>query len=516
MKIILCSALLFILISTSQIYSQSDEMTDRELISLPQGLGLSNQMKYSYDVNKEQVIFEDWLNIDYRRGIFTAGIRLEVFQPNDPNPAISRGKERYTDVAYKYFDIELGDVEEGLKLTAGNFYSLFGRGLILKSYEDRNIRIENNLLGFKIEGRYADFRLTALSGMAENADAERKDILQAVDLEYRGLNFLRLGGSFAANTPEGNVARTRLAAFRIQPSIWNFDFYGEYGIKQNDDIKLSVFNDKRAIIGNAFYGNGSFFYGSFSVTGEYKYYDNYSFTSNDGTIFYNTPPAGRKDYTYILLNRHPSALNQSNEQGFQVDINYNLSFDTYFNVLYGQTETLPASSFYQRVLNTNNPVLIKHKEVFVQGIHSWNDKFATIAAFGYSEEREANTKNLTPIVEARYYFDAINTFKVIIEHQHTTDRTTTEQYFTDVITLEYLRSPKLSIALVSELQTKEPTPDRKVRRLWSFLQVGYKFGSHTDVSVLFGTRQAGNICIGGVCRFEPEFSGVELRMFTRL
>jgi hypothetical protein len=33
---------------------------------------------------------------------------------------------------------------------------------------------------------------------------------------------------------------------------------------------------------------------------------------------------------------------------------------------------------------------------------------------------------------------------------------------------------------------------------------------------LVGSRQAGNICIGGVCRYEPEFRGIELKMNTRL
>jgi hypothetical protein len=81
--------------------------------------------------------------------------------------------------------------------------------------------------------------------------------------------------------------------------------------------------------------------------------------------------------------------------------------------------------------------------------------------------------------------------------------------------LEYLRSPKLNISIVSELQTKEPQPGRMVRKYWGFIQLGYKIGEHTDASLLIGTRQAGNICIGGVCRYEPEFSGVELKMFTR-
>jgi hypothetical protein len=97
-----------------------------------------------------------------------------------------------------------------------------------------------------------------------------------------------------------------------------------------------------------------------------------------------------------------------------------------------------------------------------------------------------------------------------------TNRTTDEQYFDDVITLEYLRSPKFSVSVVSEMQTTEPEAGRKIRKFWNFIQFAYQLGEHTDISLLVGSRQAGNICIGGVCRYEPEFKGVELKMQTRL
>ena len=56
--------------------------------------------------------------------------------------------------------------------------------MVLKSYEDRSIRIDNNLLGVKLTGKYAGFVLTGLSGSAANASNERTDILHAADLEY--------------------------------------------------------------------------------------------------------------------------------------------------------------------------------------------------------------------------------------------------------------------------------------------------------------------------------------------
>ena len=96
---------------------------------------------------------------------FQQEIRFDLFQPNDPSPSVNRGKIRYADIGFKYLKAEIGNAEEGGEITVGNYYALFGRGMILKSYEDRNIRIDNNLLGVKLTGRYGGFILNALTGM---------------------------------------------------------------------------------------------------------------------------------------------------------------------------------------------------------------------------------------------------------------------------------------------------------------------------------------------------------------
>ena len=517
-QVVLFILFTFIIALTGKVSAQSDgNFLNGGNYILPEGLGLSNQMKYSYDQNIKQEIFEDWLNLDYSKGIFSTGIRFETFQPNDPNPSISRGKTRFAGIDYKYVKLDIGDVEEGIDFTVGNFYELFGRGLVLKSYEDRNIRVDNNLLGVKLTGKFEGFVLNALTGMPENSNAERKDILHAFDLEYRGLKKLKVGFTFASNQPDvDGAARTRLMSLRLEPSIWNFDFYGEFGVKQNDDDKQTYFSkSKSAIVGKAIYGGTNFYLGSLALSGEYKYYDNFNFQSGDGTVQYNTPPSLRKEYTYVLLNRHPSPLNAADEQGFQVETDYNINDDNSINASYGLTKTLPATSYYQEIQGSNLPVRTQLEETYIQATHEWGDVFTTIAAFGYNKELDTDTKNFTPILENRFYFDEINTLKLTIEHQQTTVNSTTEKYFDDVITLEYLRSPKFNASIVSEMQTREPDPGRKIRKFWNFIQFGYKIGNHTDISLLFGSRQAGNICIGGVCRYEPEFSGVELRTFTR-
>lgn len=508
--------LCLMIIITAPLYSQDSTETksDKET-SLPAGLSLLNQLKYSNDSQRNLEIFEDWFNLDYRFDIFTAGIRLVSFQPKDPT--VAGLKRKYTDIDFKYLKVDIGDAEEGLEVTAGNFYAMFGRGLVLKSYEDRNIRIDNNLLGVKVTGGYMGFTLSALSGMPENLNAERVDVLHAFDLEYGGFNPIKAGFTFASNQPPNDAAaQTRIVSFRILPRIWNFDFYSEYAIKQNKDQQQQYFNNSRSIIGKAYYGSMNFFYNSFSFFGEYKYYDNFLFGTADNSVNYNTPPSARKDYSFILLNRHPSPLNQNNEQGYQLEAIYTVNESIFLTAVYGLTKTLSTTSFYQMINNSNLPEMIQLKESLLQADITWNSSLSTIAAVAYNEELATNTVNITPILENRFFFADVNSINFIIEHQQTRNRTTLEHYYEDVFTLEYLRAPKFSVSLVSEMDTHEPDPGRIVRTFWNFIQFGYNIFGHTDLSLLFGSRQAGAICIGGVCRYEPEFHGIELKMLTRL
>lgn len=484
--------------------------------SLPEGIGISNHFEYSYDYRDRIEILENWFNFDYSAENYSAGFRFEIFQPNDPNPAVNRGKNRYADLAFKYLSVNFSDENSGAKITIGNFYEMLGYGLILKSYEDRNIRIDNNLLGIKINAYYKDLKLIVLSGMPENSNAERKDVLHAIDAEYKFMNELRGGFTFASNRPANTSAATsRFLSFRILPRYGNLQLYSEYGLKYNNDIKANNFNNEKDVIGSAFYGNMNFFYESFSVAAEFKNYDNYLFQTSDGTVNYNTPPAVRKEYTYMLLNRHPSPLNQANERGFHIEANYNLDFNSFFLLNFGKTKTLSSSSLYQQSLKLNLPERDQLDEFYLQFTRDWSERFASTTAFGYNRELDANTKNITPIIELKYYYDDVNTFRLIAEHQQTTVVTTNESYFTQVLMLEYLRSPELSISFVGELQTKEKAAGDVVRKTWKFIQFGYKLFEHTDVSLLIGSRQAGNICIGGICRYEPEFNGIEVKMFSR-
>ena len=94
---------LLIIFNILLITAQSVAQSGGRLNIMPDGLGFSNQLEYSYNSDLEAEILENWLNLDYINGNFNAGLRYDVFQPNDPNPSISRGKEKFAGIDILYF-----------------------------------------------------------------------------------------------------------------------------------------------------------------------------------------------------------------------------------------------------------------------------------------------------------------------------------------------------------------------------------------------------------------------------
>ena len=82
----------------------------------------------------------------------------------------------------------------------------------------------------------------------------------------------------------------------------------------------------------------------------------------------------------MLPNRHPSPLDPNNEQGYQLAAGYSVDTDTYLDATYTITRTLPADSYFQRVLNSSNPAETQLEEFYVHAPRDWCSTITTIAA----------------------------------------------------------------------------------------------------------------------------------------
>ena len=87
----------------------------------------------------ERFLATGFLNLTYRRGDFSAGIRYESYQNNRVGlPPGYKGEG----ITYRYARF----TREKYDITVGNFYEQFGSGLVLRAYEERGLGLETTLM----------------------------------------------------------------------------------------------------------------------------------------------------------------------------------------------------------------------------------------------------------------------------------------------------------------------------------------------------------------------------------
>ncbi len=512
---------------------------------LPSGLRISNQMEYSYGTLERELedienreTFENWMNINYTRGIFSTSFRFDTFQPFDDadNPVLVPDHVS-TDLAFK----NIGIKAKRFELEVGNYYVLLGRGLLLSSYEQRDIRFDNNLEGVKTKFKHDLLELTALTGSPEDENGERNDILHAGDLEIKipseylfgqrlNYGFTVLSNQFQAQ--EGTEFQRLIATSnRAELTSSYFDFYGEYGNKQNTRLGKATLSDSTN--GNPFYQKGSGLYLSGVVTtefaslsAEWKDYDNFRIApSNVSSEFYNTPPSVIRQHSYTLLNRHPLRLDQNNEKGYQLELTIFPTEKAVIVLNTSQTKNQDSDSEFAkrfRISERENfaPGATVWEEIYGHVNYEFSDEF--VATLGFSKAKElvsSNTETLTPVFEFDWAITEESEIHLGFEHQQIKHLEDKSKSLDQLLTLEYT-AHGITFSLLSEMLrekelTNNNTSSKTTTHFWNFGQMAFNLWGNHDLTLGYGSRQGGFVCIGGVCREEPPFKGFEAKLISR-
>lgn len=332
---------------------------------------------------KEKVRANTWLNLNYTNGGFTAGVRYEFYS----FPLID-----FEDIGYKgqgltnYF---LDYRNDFIQVTAGTFYEQFGNGFTLRAYEDRQLGIDNSLLGARI--RVTPYKGITLKGVwgieRKNFDFEytkRHDYVRGLDGEISfgdmikkigdaGVTF-SIGGSFVSKYEKSENDMyinyidlfTELPVTAILPAdkipqniaTWaarlNFGYKGfrldgEFAHKINDPNNTNNYIYKN---GNAFLLTASYSMKGFGVEASFIRSDNMDFRSQRG-ISASTPllginyiPAVNRQYTYALLGNYTYASQPNGQIGVQAQVNYKIPKNTKVGGKYGIDITVNYARFH--------------------------------------------------------------------------------------------------------------------------------------------------------------------------
>lgn len=454
------------------------------LHSLFAQISIKNQSEYTnwYEYNKRT--WENWTDVAYQKNALQLGARYEINAPPDPfvfpHDSLLQQYELtmlYADYSYKR-----------LNFRAGNFYSMYGRGLILRTFEDRFLRVDNNILGGKMEYNSDKLNIKALTGKMRDKYNRRQDLLYGIDAEVFPIYNMLLGISHLAQKDEKNP--------QDQISAARFNFFGAWGDFYVEMAKPEWHNQLST------YCAFSTAFSNFTLTSEYKDYNKLAFKNAYGSE-YNAPPALTREHTFTLLNRYPHALNLDDEKGYQIEV-------TWF-----------PKSTWDVILNYSKTVSHSKQRIFEEyytETHNYflNNKFESRMAFAWNFDFTTNSENMTTIIDEQFDFSHRDLLHFSYQHQHTKNRFDKSEFDTELFLLEYSRSPYGSLALVGEYTNKFKLINVEMKRhMWLYGQMTLNFWKNQQLAILYGSRQAGFVCVGGICRYEPEFRGLEFKLINR-
>ena len=491
-----------------------------------------------------------YLKIDYNfLESLTASVQIESYEPF----ALLNYSKNYEGTKLGTYSLNYRDSK--LNITAGHFYSQFGSGLILRNWEDRQLGINNALQGGKIVyDPFSFISLTALYGKQRvgftisegeiygfNSEIDAASIFNFKNTSLDiGLSYVGRKEETTFLEPSFNELTNSLSG-RIDYYHNNFYSNAEYVIKSEDAIKQGGQLSNRLVKpGNALLFNTGYSKRGFGIDATFRRLENMNFFSerNDaGNVFnessINYIPGLTKQHDYLLTNifvyQAQSVVNldtsQSGEIGGQIDLFYKIKKETFLGGKYGTKFALNFS--YWAGLDGNytqdNPDagILPNYEVNLLG---FGDKY-------FSDFSIEIRKKWTPKWRSIFYFVnqsynkkviegsgiMINSNIGVIESTHKLSngkslRLEIQKLNSDSTkhdwaggTIEYNINSKFSVYVNDIYNNGSDSNTEKTH----FFNLGgsYTKGA-TRLGLNYGRQRAGLLCVGGVCRFVAEATGL--------
>lgn len=508
------------------------------------------------DVNQDgdkQIRFNNYLKLDYRfLKNFTASIQVESYEPL----ALLNYSPNYDGTNIGTYSINYKNSK--LDVTAGHYYAQFGSGLILRNWEDRQLGINNALFGGKVEyNPLNSVSLTALYGKQRfgfelsegeiygfNTDFDLSDIFKFENSD------LSLGFSYVGRKEKIEIEDptfdelTNAFSGRIDFSSNNFYSSVEYVGKSDDAVvQLNQIIPGFVKPGNAILLNAGFSKQGFGFDAIFRRLENMSFFSDRekaGNVYLenilNYTPALTKQHDYLLTNifvyQAQSAVSfidpgllKIGDIGGQFDIFHKFKKETAFGGKYGTKIAFNASywagltgDFDYANLDYDADFLgfgTKYfSDISLEVRKKWSTKWSSIFYYVnqyYNKKEIEGNFSAKPIQSNILVFDT--TYKL---GKGKSLRFEIQKLFSDSEahdwiggTFEYNFNSKFSIYINDIYNSGNDISTEKINY--------YNFGGSftkgaTRIGMNYGRQRAGLVCVGGVCRFVPEATGLTMNL----
>ena len=465
----------------------------------------------------------NYLKLDYRSGDFSAGLQAEWYPSPLPgfDPAL-----RGIGLPVKFVSWQ----KDNWRVTAGDFYEQFGTGILLRSWEDRDLGLANSLGGVRVGADFFDRALsvTVLSGVPRAGLGYAKSLSSGADATLT-LGDFSLGAAVLDRwewAPDADLALLLGSAapanvFQYSGrAAWEHDglrLSAEYVGKGKDftAIRQAAGGDKYALEpGRAFTAEAAYAAGGFSATVTWRYLYNMGFASQrtlgtrsiSNTL--NYLPALCQQQTYMLACLNPYETYAEGENGFRGDLYYKFANGTKLGGRYGMTLHVGGSwiNALGKVLPRRDRDWLAYRDINIDLERRWNRRFKTTLFVSIQENSPTHGNRKATNAQNVFVFEGLYKFQGAVslrwELQYLYSQELTKDWMAALVELGV--APHWSFSL-SDMYNHGSTGDH----YWS-ANVSYSTGSF-KVLAAYGRNRAGMVCSGGVCRYQPEYQGASLR-----
>ena len=477
-------------------------------------------------------------------------LQIESYLPT----ALLNYSPNFKDTGISTFNISYN--KDNLNLSLGNFYEQFGSGMILRSWEDRSLGINNSIMGLNAKYRINDkINFTTLIGNQKKGFKYSKGYIVGFDSEFDLSKILKnnstflLGISYVGRNDQKTKSdfydeMTNLYSARIDYS--SSYFYSNIELVNKSKNPIVIFgsvSDTFIKEGSAILFNSGFFKDGLGLDFTFRRLENMSLFSEKeayGNLYnesiVNYLPAITKQHDYSLTNLYvyaaqPNVSFQSNnltkagEIGIQTDLYYFIEQETFLGGKYGANLAINASIWnnldgtYDFSNQNYETDLFGFGEKYFSEISfeirkKWSPKFDNILLYVNQyynkrlvEETTSEVKSNIFVLENTYKINDNKSLRLELQHLSTKDDTKNWSAFG----LEYNLSSAVSLYVTDLYNYQNPVKEKKIHY--------YNFGGSYSkginrYTVNYGRQRGGLVCTGGICRYVPESTGLSFSITT--
>ncbi len=464
---------------------------------------------------------ESWLALRYYYKGFTANVRVDAFHnSNRYNPTQTLN-------GYGLGAWSLSKDLDKLSITAGYIYDQIGSGILFRAYEDRGLLIDNALVGLRLKYDLTDnITVKGFTGQSKFLFEQYQPIIKAASVDGNfslGENVFMTPGVGALNrtfdaenmsqivsTINSQDITTRFVpkynmyAFTVYNNLTfgDFNWFIEGSYKTSDAIVLDGILQEKP--GNVLFTTLGWARKGIAVNFTGKRTENFEMRTSPNEVLIRglmnwQPIVARLRPQRLIARYSPQSLNISEVAG-GADVLISPNDDISIILNYTHIDTRQEEKLY--------------REAYFEGEYRGWDNAILQIGFQYMEYNQElyQVKPLvpllvamTPFAEFTYRFNKKTSIRTEWEYMHT------EQDYGSWIfgLIELNLAPKWSFSL-SDMYNFDPGPSATTgaQHYYSAF-VAHTTGPHRFTAA-YVKQVEGINCTGGVCRYEPAFSGFRL------